>query len=96
MNFGLLGAGWFGREAHLRNMHLIDGADTVAVSSRSDESLQAAKELVGDHLVTTRDWREVVNNDAVDAVIVALTNDQHYEAALAALAAGKHVMCEKP
>ncbi len=96
MNFGLLGAGWFGREAHLRNLLLIEGADTVAVSSRSDESLQAAKELVGDHLVTTKDWREVVNNDAVDAVIVALTNDQHYEAALAALAAGKHVMCEKP
>ena len=96
MNFGLLGAGWFGREAHLRNLLLIEGADTVAVSSRSDESLQAAKELLGDHLVTTKDWREVVNNDAVDAVIVALTNDQHYEAALAALAAGKHVMCEKP
>lgn len=96
MNFGLLGAGWFGREAHLRNLLLIEGADIVAVSSRSDESLQAAKELVGDHLVTTKDWREVVNNDAVDAVIVALTNDQHYEAALAALAAGKHVMCEKP
>lgn len=96
MNFGLLGAGWFGREAHLKNLLLIEGVNPVAVSSRSEESLEAAKVIVGDRLQISRDWRDVIENQAVDAVIIALTNDQHYEAAMAALKAGKHVMCEKP
>ena len=96
MNFGLLGAGWFGREAHLRNLLLIEGVKPIAVSSRSEASLEAARDIAGDELQISRDWRDVVKNPAVDAVIVALTNDQHYEAAMAALKAGKHVMCEKP
>lgn len=96
MNFGLLGAGWFGREAHLRNLLLIEGVKPIAVSSRSEASLEAARDIAGDGLQISRDWRDVVKNPAVDAVIVALTNDQHYEAAMAALKAGKHVMCEKP
>ena len=96
MNFGLLGAGWFGREAHLRNLLLIEGVKPIAVSSRSEASLEAARDIAGDGLQISRDWRDVAKNPAVDAVIVALTNDQHYEAAMAALKAGKHVMCEKP
>ncbi len=96
MNIGLLGAGWFGREAHLRNLLKIDDVEVTAVSSRSGESLSAAKELAGDQLQTFTDWRELLKIDSLDAVIVALTNDQHHAAAIAALEAGKHVMCEKP
>tara|TARA_R110000850_G_scaffold66959_9_gene148608 strand:+ start:750 stop:1781 length:1032 start_codon:yes stop_codon:yes gene_type:complete len=96
MKFGLLGAGWFGREAHLRNLLLLDGIEVAAVSSRSEESLSASQDLVGDQLAIFQDWRELLKVDEIDAVIVALTNDQHHEAALAALAAGKHVLCEKP
>ena len=96
IKIGLLGAGWFGREAHLRNLLKFDGIEVTAVSSRSRESLDAAKALVGESLLTFTDWREVVALGELDAVIVALTNDQHHEAATAALRAGKHVLCEKP
>jgi len=96
MKFGLLGAGWFGREAHLRNLMAIEGVEITAVSSRSDASLAAARELVGDALLTFYDWREVLKIEAIDAVIIALTNDQHHAAATAAFQAGKHVLCEKP
>ncbi len=96
LKIGLLGAGWFGREAHLRNLLKIKEVQTVAVSSRSRESLEASQEIAGQDLKTFSDWREVVALDEVDAVIVALTNDQHHEAAIAALRAGKHVLCEKP
>ena len=96
INVGLLGAGWFGREAHLKNMLRLPDAEVVAVSSRSTESRAAARDLVGDQLQTFEDWRDVLQVDALDAVIVALTNDQHHEAAIAAFAAGKHVLCEKP
>lgn len=96
IRIGLLGAGWFGREAHLRNLVALDGVSVDAVSSRSDESLAAAREIAGPNLGLHKDWREVVSSPDLDAVIVALTNDQHHAAALAALAAGKHVFCEKP
>jgi predicted dehydrogenase len=46
---------------------------------------------VGAH---TTDWRALV--DGVDAVIVASANDSHEQITLAALAAGRHVLCEKP
>lgn len=96
MRIGLLGAGWFGREAHIRNLMLLDGVEVAAVSSRSQESLDASKALVGDSLLTFSDWKDLVKEDSLDAVIVALTNDQHYPAAMAALESGKHVLCEKP
>lgn len=93
---GLLGAGWFGREAHLRNLVTLDGVEVVAASSRSEASLQAAREIAGSQLRVCGDWREVVAMDDLDAVMVALTNDQHHAAVLAALEAGRHVFCEKP
>ncbi|MAS91760.1 MAG: hypothetical protein CMO55_01080 [Verrucomicrobiales bacterium] len=96
MRIGLLGAGWFGREAHIRNLLLLEGVEVAAVSSRSQESLDASKALVGDDLLTFTDWKDLVKEDSLDAVIVALTNDQHHAAAMAALESGKHVMCEKP
>ena len=96
INIGLLGCGWFGREAHLKNLLKLRDVNVVAVSSRSSESRDSAQELVGGHLQTFKNWRDVLQVDALDAVIVALTNDQHHAAAMAAFAAGRHVLCEKP
>jgi predicted dehydrogenase len=45
---------------------------------------------------STNDWREVVDRDDVDVVDVCTPGDTHAEIALAALAAGKHVLLEKP
>ncbi|MGY0389937.1 Gfo/Idh/MocA family protein [Nocardioides sp. WG-D5] len=42
------------------------------------------------------DWREVIARDDVDLVDVCTPGDTHAEIAIAALAAGKHVLCEKP
>ncbi len=96
INVGLIGAGWFGREAHLTNLLKVDGVHVLAASSRSEGSLQQASVLGGDTLQTFTDWRKVLDVEAIDAVVIALPNDQHHAAALAAFAAGKHVLCEKP
>lgn len=45
---------------------------------------------------SAEDWRAVVDDPEVDLVVVAAPNALHMEMALAALAAGKHVFCEKP
>ncbi len=42
------------------------------------------------------DWREAVERDDIDAVDISLPQHLHYEAALAAAKAGKHIFCEKP
>jgi len=42
------------------------------------------------------DWREVVGRDDIDVVDIVTPGDSHAEIAIAALEAGKHVLCEKP
>src|SRR5919107_3534681 len=42
------------------------------------------------------DWREVIARDDIDVVDVCTPGDSHRDITLAALAAGKHVICEKP
>ena len=43
-----------------------------------------------------RDWKQAVNDPEVDLIDICLPDNLHYEVAKAALAAGKHVYCEKP
>src|SRR4051794_37912103 len=45
---------------------------------------------------TATDWREVVARDDIDVLDVSSPGDTHRDIAMAALAAGKHVLCEKP
>ena len=42
------------------------------------------------------DWREIVDDPSIDIVDICTPNDLHFEVAMAAIAAGKHVNCEKP
>ena len=45
---------------------------------------------------SSADWREVVRRDDIDVVDIVTPGDSHAEIAIAALEAGKHVLCEKP
>lgn len=69
-----------------------------AVSAVADVSATVAGRVGERFNVRHRftDWRELLAGDRVDAVLVACPNAYHAEVALAALAAGKHVMVEKP
>jgi len=42
------------------------------------------------------DWRTVISRDDIDIIDICTPGDTHAEIALAALKAGKHVLCEKP
>ncbi|HEX5202933.1 Gfo/Idh/MocA family protein [Paractinoplanes rhizophilus] len=65
------------------------------VSGRSPEGVAAAAVKLGWESHTT-DWRALIERDDVDLVDICTPGDTHAEIALAALAAGKHVLCEKP
>lgn len=45
---------------------------------------------------STSDWRVLVNDPAVEAIVIASPQETHHDIALAAFARGKHVLCEKP
>ncbi|WP_270888799.1 Gfo/Idh/MocA family protein [Pedococcus sp. 5OH_020] len=65
------------------------------ICGRSPEGTREAASRLGWREWAT-DWREVIARDDVDLVDICTPGDSHAEIALAALAAGKHVLCEKP
>ncbi|WP_120338834.1 Gfo/Idh/MocA family protein [Cryobacterium soli] len=62
---------------------------------RSPETTAARAATLGWQEWST-DWREAVARDDIDVIDICTPGDSHAEIALAALAAGKHVLCEKP
>ena len=66
----------------------------VLVGRDADRAAEAADRLGWAESAT--DWREVVARDDVDLIDICTPGDTHAEIAIAALRAGKHVLCEKP
>lgn len=66
----------------------------VVVGRDADRAAEAATRLGWAESAT--DWREVVTRDDIDLIDICTPGDTHAEIAIAALEAGKHVLCEKP
>ena len=67
----------------------------AAICGRDAGAVRAAAKKHGWAAAET-DWRALIERDDVDLVDICTPGDSHAEIALAALAAGKHVLCEKP
>ncbi|MFI7401967.1 Gfo/Idh/MocA family protein [Streptomyces sp. NPDC049541] len=67
----------------------------AAICGRDPEAVRAAADRHGWASAET-DWRALIARDDIDLVDICTPGDSHAEIALAALAAGKHVLCEKP
>ena len=91
VRWGFLGAGMIASNALAPAVHAADGAVLHAAAAR--DRVRAA--ALGP-TTAYDDYAALLADDEVEAVYVALANDQHLPWTLAALAAGKHVLCEKP
>jgi predicted dehydrogenase len=93
VRLGVVGAGAFSRNRMLPNFGKIAGVDVRAVANRSRESGEAVAERFGIARVET-DWRAITEGKDIDAVFVGTPPSAHREIVLAALDAGKHVLCQ--
>ena len=99
---GLLGTSFMGR-AHSRALYMLrtledEPAAAPALSTicgRDSTRLAAMRGRYGWERAA-RDWRELVDDPAIDVFVNAAPNDLHAEPTIAAARVGKHVLCEKP
>ena len=92
VRWGFLGAGWIAHAAMGPAVHCADGAVLQAAAARDVERARSLSPKGSAY----DSYDDLLDDDAVDAVYISLSNDAHLPQTLGALAAGKHVMCEKP
>lgn len=95
INIGVIGVGIQGI-FDARDALTVSGTKVTAVCDLYTGRLDRAKELWGEAIFTTRDYRELLERKDVDVVIVATPDHWHKKITVDALNAGKHVYCEKP
>lgn len=101
LRIGVIGYGFMGR-MHSHAWRVASGLFELPVApvlhtlcGRDAVRLQAVANRFG-YLRTTSDWRTAVADDEIDLIVICTPGGSHAEIAEAALAAGKHVLCEKP
>jgi predicted dehydrogenase len=102
LGVGIIGFGFMGKTHTLNYRSLPIFYDPPPVSTKLvgvadvvPERVKYAVEEVGFKFGTT-DWRELIARDDIHIVDICSPNSQHHEQLLAAMAAGKHIYCDKP
>ena len=90
----ILGTGFMGR-VHTEGIRRLGNVEVAGVAGRTPEQAQRfADEFSIER--STGDYRELLAEPDIDSVHICTPNPEHFPMAIAALNAGKHVLCEKP
>jgi predicted dehydrogenase len=95
LNFAIVGTGGITLQNHLPGLAMCKDVRVSALCDTNPATLETARQQTGVEACSTK-FEEIVTRDDVDAVIIATPNIAHKPIALAAIASGKHVLCEKP
>lgn len=93
IRIGIIGAGGVARSRNIPRLQAVEGVELTQVWNRTPEKSQAIAEEFGIGS-TVADWRQIAESADIDAVVIATPPVLHHDATLAALAAGKHVLCQ--
>ncbi len=94
VRIGVVGYGYWGPNL-VRNFAEVPSGELAAVADTDPAKLASVRQRFP-AIRTTTDFRELVQDPAIDAVAVATPVESHFEIGMAALAAGKHLWLEKP
>ncbi|MFZ4790782.1 MAG: Gfo/Idh/MocA family protein [Candidatus Competibacteraceae bacterium] len=94
LTIGVIGYGYWGPNL-VRNFLEIQETRVVAISDINEDRLRLAKAR-HPQIDTTTDYKQLISRNDVDAIIISTPVSTHYQLALEALRAGKHVFLEKP
>ena len=94
--YGVIGCGWVA-SSHAWGVRALadDGVRLIAVADQDAARADELAERFG-ATTTTRDYRELLADDAIHAVSICLPDHLHHEVVIAAAGSGKHILCEKP
>jgi predicted dehydrogenase/threonine dehydrogenase-like Zn-dependent dehydrogenase len=95
VRLGMIGAGSFARSVLLPALRKLDGVELRGVATASAPSGHQTATRFGFGYAAS-DWRQLVDDPEIDAVLIATRHDLHASIAAAALRAGKSVFLEKP
>ena len=90
---GIIGAGGNTTSRHIPGLQAIDGVEIVGVCNRSQESSQRVADQFGIPK-TYGNWQDAIADADTNAIVIGTWPYMHCRATVAALEAGKHVMCE--
>ena len=96
LRWGIIGTGTRGAFTHIPVLKEAPQSQIVALCDVSEQRLSAAAAKIPHPVATYGDYHKLLANADVNAVVIATPNLFHREILLAAIAAGKHVLCEKP
>lgn len=94
VTMGIIGAGGRGRSV-MRDL-VLQGADFIAISEIYEPEVQEAKNLLGGSVPNHHDYRHLLEQKDIDAVLIATPEHQHCVQLIDAVQAGKDAYCEKP
>ena len=94
LNIAVIGCSGMGKR-HMEGVKATEGAYLYAICDTAPEQLESAKNEMGD-VIAVSDYKELVNDPNLDAVVIVTPDQVHLEMTVAFLRAGKDVLCEKP
>ena len=95
LRIGVLGCGPMAQSAHLDAVRKARNAELWAICDVADD-LRERMAAIHRPRVSHREYAAMLEDSEVEAVLIAVADDFHVDAALAAVEAGKHVLVEKP
>src|SRR5947208_1425460 len=94
VSIGIIGAGGIAAKMHLPQIGRIKGVKIAALAGRKESRLKVLSKRHGGEIFT--DYRAVIENPNIDAIVIATPHPHHVNWGIAALEAGKHVFMQKP